>query len=352
MFRLIPTEYTYEKGGGQSYVPPPDYEAQARANTQTLEAQARLDQQAEDRNRAYQTQERERTEGIARQEKEAAALQRQQDIEKSSTRLSQAFDNAIYDGRARLQAKGMDPLDDKYGIMTALSGQYQRAKSNAPEIVTNPGDYFSPTAFDDAFNTAQTTQRTGLQKKWNGIAGTGFENNLFSDTADDSYLDAILGEQYTDANATLDRQYARGQLNAGTKQQALNGLSKQKLAARSKMEDLGLGVLQGYRDQARNYDKGVRGQLDNYSLGDSFDIDAQSSGLNSLRDRLMGRLEGDIYSTIGDQNFLDLDTILGKAGNASGVNNAPVPGLAGNAPVVAGITEDELMRTLGTSGSF
>lgn len=351
MFRLIPTEYTYEKGGGQSYVPPPDYEAQARANTQTLEAQARIDREAQERDRMYQVQERDRAEVNANREKEAAALQRQQDIEKSQGRLNSAYEASLGDARSKLTQRGIDPSND-YGIMGAIQSAYGRSRQNAPEIVTNPGDYFSPTAFDDAFNTAQSTQRTGLQKKWNGVAGTGFENNLFADTADDSFLDAILGEQYTDANATLDRQYARGQLNAGTKQQALNGLSKQKLAARSKMEDLGLGVIQGYRDQARNYDKGVRGQLENYSLGDAFDIDQQQTGLNSLRDRLMGRLEGDIYSTIGDQNFLDLDTILGKAGNASGVNNAPVPGLAGNAPVVAGITEDELMRTLGTSGSF
>ena len=350
MYRLLPLEYVFEKGGG-GYVPPPDYEAQARANTTTLEAQARLDREEAERQRQYMIQDRERQDATAAQEKAAAEAQRKADIEKSQGRLNSAFENSLSDSQNRLRQKGLDPSND-YGIMDAVRSTYTRSRANAPEIVTNPGDYFSPTAFDDAYTSANTTQRNQLTKKWNGIAGTGFENNLFADTADDSFLEAILGEQYNEANSTLDRQYARGQLNAGTKQQALNGLSKQKLSARSKMEDLGLGVIQRYRDEAKNYDKGVRGQLENYSLGDAFDLDAQSQGLNSLRDRLMGRLEGDIYSTIGDQNFLDLDTILGKAGNASGVTNAPIGGGIGSNAPIAGIPEDELLRTLGTSGSF
>lgn len=327
-------------GGGKR---PPD-------NTKMMMEERRLERERMDR------QEQQRKEELAREEARKAA-EREAALGASRERVGAAYNAALDNARRQLTTRGLDPSQG-YGqqVFSTVQGRYDQARAGAPEIVEDASALFAPTAFDDAYTEVRGARRGELERGARDFMGDGFEYQRFGDTSDDPILEAIVGDRYTDANSTLERALARGQINEAGYGYAQGELGNQKNAAMSRAQDFGGGVLQGYRDQLGDLSRGFNDRISNADVMDDINLDVFRTQIDDKTNALTGRMEGDIRNTIGDYRFFDTDTLLGKAGNRSGMQNnntSPLIGsAAGSTKNLVGAFEDEKKRTVGTTGAF
>lgn len=321
--------HTYYKGG--SVPPPPDPMKEAEARMMEERERARLAAEAEAR------------------AAEKAKIERGERISNNRARLNTARQNADAYGLQRLQSRGLNA--DSYGLNAAYRSALDRAANNFQEDAQSFSDPFSQSLFDDVFNTAQSQERRKLRNQFSEFAGDGFENSMFADTSDDRFIDAILNDQFAEAQDTVNRAAARGTLNPGSLSYAQQELNRARTSGRARAEDMGLGVLQGYRNQLTNEAKRGNARIDQYELGDQFNIDNLKGNITGLQSRLNNRLEGDIYNAISGTSFFDTDKIIGKSANRGGISNgtnAPLGGSSFSSPTQ---TNDDLTRRQNT-GTF
>lgn len=274
-------------------------EAQARARIMELEAQDRLAQQADARRRTQEEADRVRQTG------------------ETTDRANQAYNNALTYGTNRTNALG---INDDYGIMDLYRTDLDAARGRIPTISDNPGSYFTPeTTYTGAYNTALKRERTNLGNQLDEFAGYGFDKQAFADTADDDIISRILGEQRGDALMSLDSSLARGKINQFGYDRGLQDLNNMFLSGQSRANDLGGGVLEGYRGQLRTVADNARNRAANFDFGQNFDVGGIQNELSGLRESLGGRMEGDILRAIGDTSFFDVSKLIGRAGERSGI---------------------------------
>lgn len=288
-------------GGGPPPAPDPEKEANARireeeakfAMQQRLAAQQKAEKEAEDARRRAATQ----------------------------TRAQQAFNDALGFGTRSLQTRGIDP--SRFGIMDLYTAELNSARNRVPEISDDPASFMNGAQIlDGIVNNVTNTQRSNLRNQLNEFADEGFESELFADTADDKYLDAIIAEQEAEAMNRLQTAYARGQLQDAGFNFARNELAKQRKAGRSRAEQTGLGVIQRYRDDLAGNAKRIRNRVDNLNLNDTFDINKARGSLMNRANAYKGSLEGDILAALGGESFFDTDTLLARGGERGGITNA------------------------------
>lgn len=276
---------------------------EAQANAYLMQIQAAMDDKKE-----------------ARAKAEALAKETT-DKSKTADRVNSAYTGALNYGQQQLAGKGIDATDDPFGIMALYRASLDNARMSVPEISENPSSYFGTSLFDTAYDTARNNQRSKLDDALDEFAGYGFERKAFADTADDPFLDAILGRQKTDALTLLENAKARGQVNDSGFTGAMTDLDNMFTSGLSKANDLGGGVLNGYRTQLTDRAGEYRSNVQNYDFGDRINPDEYKTDLDALTGSLRGRLEGDILNAIGSTNFFDTSKLLATAGNRSGLVN-------------------------------
>jgi len=325
-------------GGGKG---PPDNSAQMM--------QMRQDERArEDRQEAIR-----REELAAKEAREVA--QREANKGASQQRIQAAYNAALENARQKLNVKGVGTEGRGGDVMGLLTGALDAARAGAPEIVEDASALFGPQLFDNAYNDVRTQYRNNMSRELDSFAGTGFEYERFGDTADDDILASIVGSQYDTANETLQRALARGQINEAGMGYAGQELGRQKSGANSRAQDFGSTVLQGYRDQVGNLGKQFRDSITNADLTDNFNFDVKRGRLDDLSTNLSGRMEGDIYNSVGDYSFFNTDSLLGKAANRSGTmnnNTAPVVGSTSGQLNMNSLFENDENKNTGSTGVF
>lgn len=288
-------------------------------------------------------------EEAARKEAQAAA-ERQARIDKARGIQTQAYNQAS--GYADLQnrARGFDQgLVDQYGLIDLFMNELNNARLGIAEDDLNPmAQYNTKTWYNDALNTAQGTYRGDLRRQLNDIAGEDFAYNVFADDADDLILQAILGQQRTDAQAQLDAARARGQLNDVGYNRALQQLSQQEKSGMADLQDLGLGVLSGYRDDLFGMRNDMLDRINTASFDNPLSFDTFQNRLGQRQSDLFGRLEGDLYRATSGQSFFDPSSIISTSGAVQGYYNPTTQtstgtkslGAGGN-PLLDAFTTDE-----------
>lgn len=238
--------------------------------------------------------------------------------------------------------------NDSYGLLDSFNQMLGTARTNADPLDTNfADDYDYQSMWDNATKTAQGAQQTKLDNQFRSMTTPGWERGKFADTADDSILDAILNEQYQGAFDTIDTARERGQLSQGGFDNTLRGLNEKRTAGRSTLEDMGLGVLGGYRNELTDIGKTWGDQVTGYKLGQNLDLGGFTSAVDERTNALTGRMKGDIYKAVGDTNLFNTDTLMATGGKAAGVSNNPLRNAFLNPN---GELEPE--RTTGTAGVF
>jgi hypothetical protein len=333
MYRHLPTQYMYYKGGGNGAMMYMMMQQQEQARQAKAEEAAREAKAAEQ----------------ATQVAEEAKQQKARDIETSGQKLGRAYESALGYGKQKLSTRGIDAETDPYGIMSLYRASLDKARAGAPEIVSDPNALFSPTLLEDAMSEARTTQRGRYGQEVKNAFGTDYGLSQFGSTADDAVINALLDRQKTEAITSLDRALARGTINEIGRSSADREIENMLKAGAAKANTLGGNVLADYRNQLDTAVGKQREQAGAWDFGDTFDINKAKSSVGQLGGSLSSSLEGDILNALSGQQFFDTDLLLGKAGNATGITNRPTTttgtgqGLTALSPVT-GVTD----RTKGT----
>lgn len=281
-------------GGGGGYTPPPD---------NSLEVE-RLQQEERARNAA------------AAAEREAA------DKAARGAAWWDNANNAINSFRntagKRLEDRGLSWSD--YG--SRVEDLMGNILSGADRNSDNPGALFTTDRLDAMLNDVQSGKRARLTRDVNNTFTPGRENTVFADTADDTFIDSILGRQREDAVRGLDMAKARGNLTDYGYSRAMTELDGMAKSGRATAQTLGASVLDDYRTRLRGVGDEARTAAGSYDLGGNFDLGNYTSRYDTLANDLTGRLEGDVTSALSGQQFFDLGDIITRGGAAQGGQNA------------------------------
>lgn len=187
-------------------------------------------------------------------------------------------------------------------------------------LSANPGSDI-PSAYNQAFETAQGDYRQGLLNQINNAYGNDLSTRAFADTADDEIINSILGKQRVSAQEGIDRAKSRGQLNTAGVNAATTSLGDLETRGRAEANQLGGGVLSRYRQNLDEALSGLRGRANTAGIGQRFDLAGGFQDINNRVENFQRSLGGDVQAAIGDRNFLNLGDILGRAGAQQGMVN-------------------------------
>lgn len=327
---------------GASPPPPPSPMEEARAQIELERQRALLEQEALERQRAYEE------------------AQRQAAIERLRAQHQQAYDAALNYGVQQVGARGFDTgLVDQYGLLDLYNTAIDNARMGIAPTDENPyASYGTRSAFNEALETAQGTYRGDLNRQLQEIAPDDFAYTLFADAADDLILQEILDQQRADALAIIDQAKARGQLNQVGYDRALAGLTQQAEAGMADLQDLGLGVLSGYRDQLNALRDDYATRIGTADFANPLTFDVFQNRLDQTTSDLNNRLRGDVFRAVGDQSFFDPSTIISSSGAIQGFynpssaqqNTGATRRAAGyDNPLLSALTEQEEQRGANTN---
>lgn len=236
--------------------------------------------------------------------------------------------------------RGSAPEDYK-DLITRLLDDIQGA---IPSDVDNFGTYYED-AVGGAVKSAEDRDKRRFTRRLNQIAPIGFEDEAFNPNMDDDLLSSILDTQRSEAQSYIDRAGARGQLNDVGLKDAMRRLDEANTAGSSRLQDIGGGVLSGYRDQLSSIAEKGRVQAGGHELGGSFKPGGVRRQIRRRTRNLGNRLEGDIRGKLGGEQLFDFSSMIQKGGGAQGMINPAGSGFG---------IKDALRqnRTLGNQGVF
>lgn len=335
-------EVVYETKGS-SPPPPPSPMEEARAQMELERMRHALQQE------------------VAERERQRAEAERQERIAKASGKLNQAHGMAQNYGTTQVAARGIDQnLANQYGLLDLYNQALEMARAGIHEEDLNPmASYNTSGMFSDALNTAQGAYRSALNRQLNELAPDDFMYNIFADSADDEILQSILDTQRQDALAQIDSARARGQLNDVGYNRAMQMLNNQSEIGLADLQDLGLGVLSGYRDQLGGLRDNFANKIGMADFSNPLSFDTFQSRLDQTTSDLTNRMRGDLLRATRGQTFFDPSTIISGSGSIQGYYN-PTGGTqqktssgAAN-PLLSAFTEDEQNKQTGapTNGVF
>ena len=181
-----------------------------------------------------------------------------------------------------------------------------------------------------------------------------FPGGVFQ-SLDDDIVSSIVEERQGPAQQQISRFGARGNLNPTGGQTANLFIQGQVPEARRRVEEIGSGVLGGYRGDIGEIRGRAEEQAGGYQLGEGlFDVAPFSEERGSLIEERQGTLGADVRGAIGDDPLFDVTGALRAGGRAQGV----VSGRGQNQALLDQIAARELgslsgrnRRSLGSRGS-
>lgn len=315
--------------GGGGRVKEPDPMKEAEAQIRLLQQQFALQEQ-----QAQAAAERER------QQEEAARGQWRNDMLDARSRAA----GGIY---RQFQDTGLNPGEYEDRINAALD-----QAAGGLSFGMNP--VFSSDIGSNLLDTLRNQKIKEYQRSINEFAPEGFEQNAFASTADDAILEAILGEQFGEASDSILRARDRGTLNDVGYNYASQNLEQQRKAALARLQDMGGGVLEGYRKQLGDIVGTARSGAGSWDFGDTFEPNTYRTQMDQRRLELGGRMEGDIRNAIGGEQFFNIDQLIQKGGIGQGAQNTGMGAQSGSllSAIAQRRKDEETQRGLGTTGSF
>ncbi len=262
--------------------------------------------------------------------------------------------NAARDSSYRtLAAMGLDE-PTQTSLMNSLNNNFQSKYNQAGLSANDYSNAFDGQAvLDSTLGQARNSKRSGYTTAVNSAFAGIDPNKDFDDTADDNYINSLVGKQYGDASGALERAFKRGALTDMGYNSGMSYLGDQNKSALSSAQSLGGAVLQKNRDALGNVVSGAKTAASGWDFGQNFDVNKFMGDYTSKKGALSGSLEGDITNALSGQNWFDVGDVLTKAGYAQGAQNtAPLtegyttPGLAG----IAGQRDKDKSATRGLGG--
>lgn len=232
--------------------------------------------------------------------------------------LAAAVASATNSGRDAILARGLSEAQ----FLPLIESRVADTRSTIPDLASSPGTYFAPNfgdvVLDDEQRRLRNQYRTDLQQTF----PSGSARDAFPDTADDAIIEQLFRNSYEPANDYLTRARSRGTLTPTGYDHALSQLQQQASGARATLQNTGLDILSGYRDQLSGLSDRAFDSAANFRLGDDFSPDTFSNEYTTLKDSLSGRLEGDLRNAASGLNLFDTEALVTRAGTFQGAQNS------------------------------
>ena len=255
--------------------------------------------------------------GRAREEREAAERERIRKETEFGASLDSSYRTAIEDAKRYFSDQGLDPEE----YMSSINSAAQSKRGAVPRLDSNPGSYFEGLG-GSVFEQLQSGRRSKSMRDLNSFAREGFARDKIADTADDSFINSTVEEQFLEAMGRLEGQKARGSLNDFGLSKAIADLTRQKTRASDELQGIGGAILEKGRTGLSNIANTGRSAINSLGLGDVFDpfkystdIDAETSSFfDTLGDRIKGSAPSDLF---------DVGAAYQRGGQSQGVRNNP-----------------------------
>ena len=243
--------------------------------------------------------------------------------------LGTAYNRSLGYAQQRLGERGLN-WDE---FAPSITSELDRVRGSVPRLDSNPGSYFGDNIVDTVLNRVRDNRRSQYGRQADEFAPGGFERGQIGDAFDDSIIDSIYGEQYGEADDQLTRAEARGTLSPIGIGSARRQLEIQGRAGKSRLQDLGGGVLSNYRSELADIGGRARGAAAGYDLGSNFDLNPFRQELEDKKTGFGQRLEGDVRNATRGENIFNVDELVAKGGTAQGLYNPSASSNLGSSPI-------------------
>ena len=285
-------------------------------------------------------------------ELDAAAAERERQAADEAKRIA-TFNQNLESARGLAQGSANDYFMSR-GLDTAnysdpISREISRIAAGIPDTAANPSTYFDNIG-ENVYNREQDAARTRYSSQIDQFAPAGFATRRISNDIDDPFLDAILAEQRASADDTVRNMLDRGVITNTGYNAALADLNDQQYGAKARLNEIGLGVLEGGRQNLRDIANDARNTASNYMLGQTFIPSDYSGQIDREFSDFLQNLGGNIRSQVTG-NLFDTSGLAGIAGAAQGAQNTAFNPAAA-AGIVQNTKDDEEDRTNSSSSIF
>ena len=215
-------------------------------------------------------------------------------------------------------------------------------------LVTNPttGNFLAgqSSLSAQALEQAKTGFRSDL--------GELFTGDAFGDI-DEGIISSIIDERRGPSNQLIANAGARGNFNPQGGAAANRVLDEQEGPARQRIADVGEGIFSTAQQGINEVRDRASGEIDNFTLGGSFDLQPFTDERQGLIDTQLSTLGDDLRSGLGADPLFDPKTALQAGGSAQGL----VSGAPSNQPLLDTIAQRQQQssntnrRGLRTSGN-
>jgi hypothetical protein len=232
------------------------------------------------------------------------------------------LDEAVGKGRTGINEAftkyGLDPA--KYG--TNIEGRIASILSNVP---TTQNDNFDPlfaglgdkllTDMEIPYrNTAKTALSAKMPKDWVPM------------TADDAFIESILGGQRTEADNYVKNMLSRGLLTDDGATAAYKELDRQKGLALPQLSEIGTGLINTGESNIDAEQAKKLASYDTLKIDQPYDVEADYKGLNQLATDFIGTLGTGIEGALGGKKFFNTSSFGGSQGASQGTGGSTVGG--------------------------
>lgn len=199
-------------------------------------------------------------------------------------------------------SRGIDP--QRYA--GSIESQLNDIMSGISPTDENPGAAFKG-AGQTIYDTLQTGERTKATDALNRTFSPNYEMTRVPFTLDDPYLSGIESEQYSDADKIIKNMLDRGVLTPAGYSSAQADLENQRAGVRSRLNEIGTGLLTGEQQKLRDVANTARQTAGSLQLGQDFDPSSYSSQadqsfndfIGTLGDQIRAALPGKLFNTAG-----------------------------------------------------
>jgi hypothetical protein len=272
-------------------------------------------------------------------------------------RKDTARDTAASLGQQRLAGMGLD-ADTTSLLSNLFNTQLGTAYTNAGTSANDYSGVFNADAILDSVTSQErNARRTGYTNQTRALFGGVDPNSDFDDTADDSYINDIVGRSYSDAFNSLERAKARGSLTDTGYNAGLSYLGDQNKTALSTAQTLGGAVLERDRGALSGIKNNALTTAGGWDFGQSFDPNKYLTDYATKKGSLTEGLGGEISSALAGQNWFNVGDVLTKAGYAQGAQNVKPLQSGFQTPALATLQDERKKnaaseRGLGGTGVF
>jgi hypothetical protein len=268
-----------------------------------------------------------------------------------SSDLEQALGITRAGAQERIARLGLDPAQYNDRIEREL----QATRLRVPQGAQGVGQFFNTDFVDTLLNEDRSVRRQSATARAQRELPSDF-TSTFSSSADDPFIDTILGRQSGEARAQLERAQRRGNLTDTGFTAGMGRISELERAGRSQAQALGDSIINRFRSEAgdvRNRALERAGSVDLFEP--DFDLTPFNTQLADVQNRFNTNLAGEVEGALAGQSFFDIGDILNRAGVTQGAQNAAGTAELSPAAVLAERQRrqrEEAQRGIGGGGTF